>query len=498
MTGPSPFWPAMTVAVGLIAWVVAVRFRRGPILAPFSLSLLMLVSIFGMRPLFMIKYDEFDFYGLDVTSGFNATARTGFVATAVLCVAYWVSRITDKDRTVDAEPPPPSGRRPPGLRTATMVCLGTVAAWFLFMAYIGGGPGYIALLFRGKSPEAISTLGNTPAAVFCIPIAGAVVVACARIHLERERRLTAREKMFYWGAIAATTVPASSLGGRRFLIPCLLVALIAVVYGRWARPVTLPMAGFSAAALFILAAIPFVRSSGARRGSTDLVGALGDYFGATGLMGTLKSFFVSYDTEGFEYVAYVVPRIGSSLSYGYGRGTVGDLLLNPLPVSLADLWTDRMLTDIFGAPCATGVCPIPSVVGVLLFDFGSPAVVAGCFALGFAFGRFERALLAASSYSLPGLLLVAAYAPIFVRGNSANVVWLATCTFVISALLYRVFGSTSTVTPVANSAPAPHSRCATTTTTTCRHPAHPSSGIRRPSSSPLIAATKPSAIASAE
>jgi hypothetical protein len=438
MDDPSQTWPTLTVAFGLVAWVAAVRFQRGPVLAPFSLSLLMLVAIYGIRPLLMIHYGTYDIYGLDVVTGFNATARIGFVATVVFCGGYWLSRSTMRplpSLPVDV----PAGREPPGVAAAAAVCLGTVAAWFAAIAAIGG-PGFIRLLFRGRSAEATAIFGSTPSAVYCLPIAGAVLVAAARIRTRQTRRLTAWETVLFWVAIAGSTVPATSQGGRRFLVPCLLVALLAVVYPRWWRPVTAPMVLFSGAALLVLAAIPYVRSAGARTDRTDFVGALGDYLGQAGIGGTFKSLFLSYDTDSFGYVSFVEPRLGGSLPYGYGRSTVGDLLVNPLPGTWATSWADRMLTDIFGGGCASGKCPIPSVVGVLLFDAGAATVVAGMLLLGFLFGRYDRALLRARSYRLPALLIVGGFAPVFTRGSSANVAWLAVNVFVLAAVLWRFAG----------------------------------------------------------
>lgn len=442
MSEPSSAWPTLTIAVGLIAWVVAVRFRRGSVLGPFPLSLLMLVAIFGVRPVLMIHYDTYDIYGLDVISGFNQTARLGFVAVTTLTAGYWISRLLDKNRHQAPSEPATGGRMPPTVRVAAITCVACSAAWFVVMALIGGGPAAIGVLYAGRSAAATSILGNTPSAVFCLPIAGAVLLAAARIRTERSRHLTVRERVYFWAAIAASTIPSAALGGRRFLVPCVLAALVATAVPRWRAPVTVRMVAFASGSLLLLAAIPFVRSSGARTEGAGFLTALQDYFGEAGINGTLRSLFLSYDTDAFGYMSYVVPRLGDGVPYGYGRSTIGDLFLNALPVSSGvQLWSDQLLTQFFGAGCAGDVCPVASAVGILYFDWGLPVLIAGCLLLGFWFGRFDGALLRAGSYRLLALLTVGGFAMIAVRGSSMSTAWLAVNVLLLAAVLLRVLGT---------------------------------------------------------
>ena len=443
----STSWPTLTVVFGLLAWAAAVRLRRGSALAPFSLSLLMLVAIFGVRPLLMIHYDTYDIYNLDVVTGFNQTARLGFVAVVTLTVGYWTSRVLEKSRHQPQAEPDRTGRTPPTIRVASLACLACSAAWFVIMAVIGGGPAAIGVLYAGRSAAATAVLGHTPAALFCLPVAGAVLLASARVHTERSRSLTSHERLIFWAGIAVSTIPSASLGGRRYLIPCILAALIATVIPRWSAPVTARMGAFGFGSLLLLAAIPFVRSSGARTDGAGFLTALREYFGQAGISGTLKSLFLTYDTDAFGYTSYVLPRLGDGVPFGYGRSTIGDLFLNALPVSSGvQLWSDHLLTQFFGSGCAGEVCPVASVVGILYFDWGMPVVFAGCLVLGFWFGRFDRALLRAGSYRLPALLTVGGFAMIAVRGSSMSTAWLAVNVFVLTAILYRLLGTRSQVT----------------------------------------------------
>ena len=50
----------------------------------------------------------------------------------------------------------------------------------------------------------------------------------------------------------------------------------------------------------------------------DLVGAMGAYFQDVGLRGTLNNFFLSYDTEMFNYVAYMTQTMGKTIPFRYG------------------------------------------------------------------------------------------------------------------------------------------------------------------------------------
>ena len=446
MSEPSSTWPTLTIAVGLLSWAAAVRFRRGAALAPFSLTVLMLVAIFGIRPIMMIRYDTFDVYGLDVVTGFNATARLGFVAVTCLCVAYFYSRVTDRRPSTSV--PVRRGWQAPTIDRAVAVCMGTVLSWFAAIVIVGGGPGAVGVLFRGRSSAAAAALGNTPVAVFCLPIAGAVLVAAARIATERTRRLTVRERILFWVAVLGAVVPPASLGGRRFILPCVLVALVAVAAPKWSKPITAKMVLLGVGSLLVLAAIPFIRSAGARKPGQGPVGALIDYFSTTGVTETLKALFLTYDTDSFGYVAYFQPRLGDGIPYGHGRSTVGDLLVNALPVQAGELWSDHLLRLLFGATCARGVCPVASVVGVLALDFGLPAVVFGCLLLGLVYGRFERRLLAADGLGLAGLLVVAGFAPVFARGSSMSTAWIAVNVVVIVTVLLWLFGRRPVPEPV--------------------------------------------------
>jgi hypothetical protein len=446
VSDPSPLWPTLTVAVGLIAWTTAVRLRRGAILAPFSLTLLMLVAIFGIRPLIMLQTDDYHFYGRSAAAGFNAAAFAGFSGVAALTVAYWLSRSTRPGETPgDAAAVRPPWRQPPSVPVAAWLCLAALGCWFAIMVYLGG-IGFIPLLFGGRSTQVYAVLGQVPSAVFCLPLAAAAVLCVSRIQATRTRRLAPREALTFWAGIVVSGIPSTALGTRRFLLPAALMAAMAVAYPRWHVRVTMRMAAASSGMLLLLAAIPYVRSAGARTSAhPGFIGALGDYFGTAGLAGVLQASLSSNDTEGFAYVAYVAPRLGDGIPYGYGRGTVGDALANPLPARFGvGTWADHLLTVIFGQGCTTtsgGACPISSVVGVLYFDLGIGAVIAGCAVLGWLYARFDGAFLAARSYRLLLLLVLAGFAPVVARGASLNSAWLAETVFILAAGLLWLFGS---------------------------------------------------------
>jgi hypothetical protein len=432
--GPSPFWPILTLTVGTIAWAAAVRGRRGDVAAPFGMLMLLLMAIFAVRPLFMIGDNAFILYGANVSEGFNDAAIAGFLGTAAAALGYLIAsrrrapaiypdEVHDNDRAVRY-----SMYR--AFFTATVLILG----WFLIMASRGGA-GFITQLFGGRNDETNAVLKGLPAFVGAMPTAAAILVAVIRISTERERRLYFGEWCAFYLTIGLSIVPPMALGTRRYLLPCLLAAIIAATAPHYRRIVRLRYLALGVFAFLFLAIVPFVRSTGSRQGHGDVLAAMSNYFQTQGLVGSLRPFFTSYDTEMFSYVAYLAPKLGGGIPYGLGRGTLGDTLLNPLPASLMPFprWSDHLLQLTFGGTCAQGICPVPSVVGVLMYDLAIPGVVIGCFLIGMACCRYPEWLARASNARLVFVLGVAAFSPVLIRGNTVNIGYITAMTCVLAA-----------------------------------------------------------------
>ena len=444
-TLPTPLWSILSIIVGVVSLLRATAFRRGAMLSPYAIAVLLLVSIYGVRPLFMISRSDYDFYGIDIISGFDASARIGFAAVVMLTLGYIGASIRVGHsyrngatlRTTSSRPTT-GAARDPGLYFALAALVALVGAWIIITAIKGGSLDFLAALYNGRSSSTTRALAGLPVAVSALPVAGAIVLCAARVTIDRRRTLSTWERTLFWLGILATTIPPLALGTRRFLLPCLLAAAITVVRPRAARRASPLMVIAVGVSLLLLAIVPFVRSAGSRQAGSNLVVSMARYFERQGVFGTLEPFFVSYDTEMFNYVAYVAPRLGDSIPYGWGRGTLGDLVLNPFPAALAptDLWSDKLLTFMFGSGCATGVCPVPSIAGVLTYDLGPFGLVAGMAILGWACRYYEPRLQEANGASLIFLLTLGAYTPVIVRGASMNATYLMLCSLAIALVVW--------------------------------------------------------------
>ena len=84
----SATFPILSVLMGAVALLIVSGGRRGALVSPFSTCVFILVSIFGVRPLLMLEERNFEFYGIDVITGFNSAAFLGALSIALLVVGY--------------------------------------------------------------------------------------------------------------------------------------------------------------------------------------------------------------------------------------------------------------------------------------------------------------------------------------------------------------------------------------------------------------------------
>ncbi|WP_343918277.1 O-antigen polymerase [Agrococcus citreus] len=404
-----------------------------------SVTYLLLASIFGVRPLVLGAEQEWSLYGANVEYGTELAARIGLVATVALTLGLIVDRLrpptharTTVHRVAAGASPYPLGMLP-----AVAISAASSVLWFLAMAVIGGGFSFVRQLASGRSAEIASRLEGVPVLLSAIPVAGVIVLCVARMALEQQRPLAKLEQILFLGAVVLAALPPLALGNRRLLLPVALAAVIAVCRPTWNRIVPLRLLVPALAIGMIIAALPFVRSAGSRVESGNLVESLVLFFQENGLGQTVRGFFVSYDTEMFDYIALVAPRLGDSMEFGGGRGTLGELLLQPIPAALSPwpTWSNTILTELFGGGCATVACPVPSVVGVLYFDLGIIGVAIGMLLLGLYLRTLERRLETAQGAPLVIVLTIASFMPSLIRGNTISQLWIAFNVLIVALAL---------------------------------------------------------------
>ncbi len=434
MDAQSPILPWITLTIGIGGILLVTRLRRGSLVSPMSITLVMLIAIFGVRPIMMVANNRYNFYGgNNIQDGYQTAAWVGSLSVVFLLFGYFLGTITKRSQAPAESISPPPAVAEFSMARAASVALAVLGAWIILMAISGGGFSYLVLLFEGRGAGGETTVAGMPALVPALPVVAGIVMAFARIGLQRVRRITGLESLLYWIVIALTVIPPSALGSRRFLLPSLIAAVLGALPGSWFRLVTWRMAGLAFVGFLALSIIPFVRSSGSRTGDADLLTAMGDYFSTEGIGGTLDNFFLSYDTEMFNYVAFLATRLGASIEYGYGRGTIGEAILTPIPAALApgERWSNEILIQAFGGTCGVLYCPVPSTSGIFFYDFGLPGVVLGMTLVGILMSRFEENFLNASGIKLISLLTLASFVPQIVRGNSIAQLWIATQVIVV-------------------------------------------------------------------
>lgn len=437
-------WSALTVLFGVVAVMLMTRFRIGAILSPASLSILMIVAIFGVRPLLIRDLNDFNFYGYDAAPGAEAAARIGFLALLALIAGYVVAA-TRKSNANTASAKVLRGIGPRTYHAYICASLLLLATWLGLSAAYGGGLSYISEMFAGRSSSLKATYVGVPAIVFALPVTASLLLVVGRVRLSLRQRLSAIQKFAYWCVLFLCLVPPSALGNRRFMIPTIIGGLVGAFAISWnkkvkGRHVCLAVGGF-----LVLSMIPFVRSAGSRTQSKDLFGALIDYWTNEGIRGTLEGFFLSYDTEMFSYVAVLSERLGSSLEYGWGRGIFGESFLAIFPAAHAPgiKWSDQLLMKLFGGTCADQYCPVPSIVGTAYFDFGVAGIIAIMGLVGYFAGRYSKQARVSGFSGFPvWILVLSAFVPVIVRGNPISQLWIAAqcivVIYVIDLLLMKL------------------------------------------------------------
>src|SRR5262249_28778033 len=146
-------------------------------------------------------------------------------------------------------------------------------------------------------------------------------------------RFKASDRIVIAGLVLAPIVVFYLLGNRRLILPSLLIPIIAYYFIRSRRPRWQTIAILLPIAFIILATVPAARSLGAMQNTPG--GALGIFeqsFEAP--FQPVSQFFTGPDTEMLPAMAFEMHTLRRPGDYYFGRATVGDLLLSPVPSAL--------------------------------------------------------------------------------------------------------------------------------------------------------------------
>lgn len=378
---------ALAAAVIAVAgYPIARRALRGglDIFEPIFLASLTLAIAFGVRPIAMMVSGEFTYYGgIDLKSQLTPTLWLVLVGTAAFVLGYEI---------VHARPLHPQRSHAIvinyDLLRGFLVFL-SLLGLALFVVYLSQGGSAIhtfRLILQGRSNALYSIdtstseyLSGAPILLSCV---GILLVLTSRGRMRLSQRV---------GVAAVIALPAvinAATGSRRFLIPTLALPVLVYYLRQRSRPSRRTIILLIPLTFLLLASIPSVRSSGARAQSGGLIAAVTRQVERPPLVA--QHFLLGNDNEMFSALEVEVGSLRTPPDFFYGRATIGDMLLAPIPHVLFPskpvTARDEMLIAAFGAPCKAvgGVCPDFSVVGSFYQDFWWIGVVVGMSLLGAA------------------------------------------------------------------------------------------------------------------
>lgn len=417
---------------------------------PSSLMSLMLITIFGVRPLVLAAKGPSNFYDLLTFPGWTTAGQIGLVTGAAAAAGAVLGnlvpsrrasaatrrRSTPSDPKVEGAAVTPILHKNWRLRSWTATVLG-VAGWLLLVVLVSGPSGIQAQL-GGRSANATASVTGLPVIAFLLPLAGSIVSAILIVVQARggvNPQASRRAVLATSACLTAISVACTlGLGNRRFIIPALLIPLIAYILSNRAKFKLIP-ALLATVVLVFLAILPYVRAVGARRPGEGVFAAAWRYFEqGSGLSSVFTDYFTSYDTEMFDYLAFLSQKMGTAIPWGHGRALIVETVLSPLPSSWLSgpLFSDQLLLHTFGSTCTGGPCPVLSLPGTAYVDFGLWGVLVVLLLVTFALRRMEwrllcprqavgenASLMGRSAEGLVALAIVAAYMPIIARTDSA-------------------------------------------------------------------------------
>ncbi|MDJ0029637.1 hypothetical protein QM583_21540 [Gordonia alkanivorans] len=402
----------------------------GRLVAPESQAIVVLYMIFSIRPMFADRFESRSIYGyIPSPEAQDAAILVGIVGMLAFAIGVFLLSVSPgmKIKLGDARRPSDESLRIPAVGVL-IVAVGGVVLYFLVMLLLAGSE-VVDTLKGGRSVDVV--LAGVPEIVLMIPMFGTIATAVFLVS-KRSVKLGFGEIGLLISSSGLSLFVLSQLGNRRFIIPALLIPLIAALVRRPVRIKVWHVVTGCLVFLFI-ATVPMVRSAGARLPGENLFTASWRHFGEVGVGGTLEPVFASFDTEMLDYVGVVVDQSNQPgwLGLGYGRGTLVEFLSRPLPRSI-DLFgapfSDRVLGATYGGPCGSPVCPVASTPGVLFFDGGFVAVVIGMVGFGLLLRWLSLTWADNRQYGVlkvSAVVVASGFALIATRTNTVHAIWWA-------------------------------------------------------------------------
>ncbi len=454
------FWLIALVNLVPVAAVVATSPLRGlsRVLAPDTLVIGMLYAIFAIRPLFTDRFQasRFEYSGFyrfvptydgQLTASLVGILLLWSIGIGALWCSHWrkLPAVPITGGTEDHRPEySPDAAVLPHVR-AVVVTLAALALHFVLIVSFMGLARALAMS-EGRSDYVASGSFGLPEIVYVIPLTGSIAAATL-ILMARSRPISFPAWLSILACTALSLVSVSQLGNRRFMIPAVLIVVAAFLMRKPIR-FRLWHAVAGLLAIIFLAVVPYVRKAGSRPGE-NLVEAMFGYIGDNGFLVLLRNMFTTYDTEMYDYIAVVAPRLENGReNYGFGSGTVLEFLLHPLPQNMFN-FTERsseVRSYLFNYGCGV-TCnlpnPVSSLGGVLFFDGWYVGVIVGGVLAGVLIRviaiRWSRAATSTVAHNIV-TAISASFMAIAVRTETISILWLCIYTLIIGFLVLAVMG----------------------------------------------------------
>jgi hypothetical protein len=401
-------WAATSVLLASATIVVAawpivgrLRARTFDLLEPIVGGCVVLAVIFGVRPLAMLVTGDLIWRGEDIRPEFPFVIGLGLIGTITFTLAYEWLRV--RQAAVSNGEVETSQRLEPTIIYPYVAVL-AILSLVLFGVHLSRlGTDLvdgIRLFGGGASPELATRWVGTTEYLSASPI----LAACAAtlLGVATRWRLNRYQWMLVVALIAYPLLVFYVSGDRRYMIPTLGVPIVAWMLMTGRRPPRRVLLLAVPVAFAVLTAIPFVRWGAAQQGNGGLAAAFVQGIGNP--VRAVERFVLGPDTSMFAALAIEVRVLRAPADFFFGRATVGDLILAPIPHLLIpgkpQTARDEMLVRAYGAPCSVtvlGVCDDFSIIGTFYQDFWVPGVAglmaligAGSAALWFRWRRFPR------------------------------------------------------------------------------------------------------------
>jgi hypothetical protein len=379
------FLSVAVLALCVAAILLKMVYGKVDILEPIVPAVITMAGLFSIRPLAMIATGETVYYRwVNIEASLDPALSVCVIGVASYLFGYLVSAKAPRFDVYPYVEYRISKKR------LVMVCFTYIGlSIMLTAAYLGRDPiGTLSVMALGRSADIGDVITVHTEYLFVAPL---LLSCCATLLI---LGLTKEGLRVGWLAVLLVLIVVPVLyfylvGARRFIIPVFAIPLVVYFLVRKIRP-KLKTLLVGVAIFYIIAAIPFMRTGGAR----EQIGGLGrQLIYAFMREDIFRGIFLGPDTEMLAAFAVEFKVLKEPRDFYYGRAVFGDLLFAPIPSALFDKprsARNDILMKAFGSVCDAGpggLCPDFSVIGTFYQDLWVPGVVVGMAFCGWASRR---------------------------------------------------------------------------------------------------------------